>query len=236
MTDYSLRFLADPFDADEEEEEPKRFYGVVTGTVVRQDDLMFLGRVQVQLPWIDDADLSPWARVAIPMGGQLSGTYFIPKPGDEVLVAFEHGDVNVPYVIGSLWNALSPPPLPTPLPQIRAIRSPLGSQIVFTELPPALTLQNGPTPPATIPAPPVPGAYQTLALTPTGISAIATTFQTIASVIEFTVGDTLVTITPGGVSIESAGLLNLTAASGINIATGGTLTISGGLVLINPAP
>jgi hypothetical protein len=29
--------------------------------------------------------------------------------GDEVLVAFEHGDMRAPYVTGGLWNSQSPP-------------------------------------------------------------------------------------------------------------------------------
>ena len=99
-----------------EEEEPKRFYGVTIGKVINLIDLMLLGRVQLQLPFIDDLDLSPWARIAVPMAGALSGVAFLPQIGDEVLVAFEHGDVNVPYVIGSLWNGMAPPPpnLPDP--------------------------------------------------------------------------------------------------------------------------
>ena len=44
------------------------------------------------------------------MSGVLSGVSFLPQVGDEVLVAFEQGDVNVPYVIGSLWNGFAPPP------------------------------------------------------------------------------------------------------------------------------
>ena len=74
------------------------------------------------------------------MAGVLSGTYMIPNMGDEVLVAFEHGDVNAPYVLGCLWNATKPPPLPSPVPQLRAIRTPLGNQVGFRELPPAITI------------------------------------------------------------------------------------------------
>src|SRR5260370_21281620 len=93
----------------------KKYYGVVTGRVINLLDPLTLGRVQVQLPFIDSVDLSPWARVAVLLAGPLHGSYFIPNIGDEVLVAFEHGDVNAPHIIGSLWNAMSPPPLPPPL-------------------------------------------------------------------------------------------------------------------------
>src|SRR5690606_29811971 len=119
-------------------------------------DPMTLGRVQVQLPFIDSLDPSPWARIAMPMAGPLHGSYFIPDIGTEVLVAFEHGDIKAPYIIGCLWNATALPPLPSPLPQIRATRTLAGNQIVFTEVPPSVTIQTGPTPPGVIPAPPTP--------------------------------------------------------------------------------
>ena len=62
-----------------------KIYGVVTGTVINLFDPAALGRVQVQIDAIDSLDLSPWARIATPMTGVLSGTYFIPSVGDEVL-------------------------------------------------------------------------------------------------------------------------------------------------------
>ena len=38
------------------------------------------------------------------------GAFFLPEVDDEVLVAFEYGDINMPYVIGSLWNGKDVPP------------------------------------------------------------------------------------------------------------------------------
>jgi uncharacterized protein involved in type VI secretion and phage assembly len=44
------------------------------------------------------------------MAGANRGTWFIPEVGDEVLVAFERGDLRSPYVIGALWNGKASPP------------------------------------------------------------------------------------------------------------------------------
>jgi Type VI secretion system/phage-baseplate injector OB domain len=219
------------------DQDPKRFYGVTSGRVINLIDPMFLGRVQIQLPFIDFLDLSPWARIAVPMSGPLCGLAFLPQIGDEVLVAFEHGDINVPYIIGSLWNGFAPPlpnfPVPdSPVRTSYSMRTLLGNQLVMEETPPTLTIQNGPTPPV-LPAPPVPGPYQTLALTPAGIVATAATVEIV------TPGGT-VTVTPAGVVIAGATLtlaattaLNLTAPA-INITASADCTITGAMVIINP--
>ena len=53
---------------------------------------------------------SDWVRCTTPMAGKQIGIYFLPEVGDQVLVAFEHGDLSNPVVIGSLWNPDVPPP------------------------------------------------------------------------------------------------------------------------------
>jgi phage baseplate assembly protein gpV len=222
--------------ADESIEElKKKFYGVTTGRVINMLDPLMLGRVQVQLPFIDALDLSPWARVVTPMAGQMAGNYFIPNLGDEVLVAFEHGDVKAPYVIGCLWTALAPPPMPSPLPQIRAIRTLTGNQIVFTEAPPSVTIQTSPTPPVAMPAPPTPtGPYQTISLNPAGVQ-VATPIG-----VQILVGTTSVLVMPGVVNVQ-VGPATLTVTPGaiamhaptISLIAEGKVTIAGALVTIN---
>ena len=91
-----------------------RFYGVYPALVkeIKQDP-DGLGRVKVSLPWAPDPSggaYEAWARIATLMGGKNRGTWFIPDVDDEVLVAFEGGDVSRPYVLGGLWNGKDSPP------------------------------------------------------------------------------------------------------------------------------
>jgi phage baseplate assembly protein gpV len=183
-----------------------KYFGVVTGRVLDVLDPMTLGRVQVQLPFIDSADLSPWCRVASPMAGMLSGHYSLPSIGDEVLVAFEHGDVQVPYIVGSLWNALSPPPFPTPLLEMRAIRTPIGNQVAFREAPPAVVITT-------------PDATQQAIGAPPGITLSSNVMITLQC------GATQLVLTPAGISITAPSVT--ITSSGPVTATGTTATVSG---------
>jgi phage baseplate assembly protein gpV len=88
------------------------FQSVVVGVVTNVDDPDDLCRVKVKFPWMSDTDESTWARLAMPMAGPDRGLLIIPEVNDEVLVAFEHGDVRFPYVIGALWNGSDAPPMP----------------------------------------------------------------------------------------------------------------------------
>jgi uncharacterized protein involved in type VI secretion and phage assembly len=69
-----------------------------------------LARVKVKFPTISDKLESSWARLVNPMAGPGRGIEFIPEVNDEVLVAFEYGDINKPYILGSLWNGKDKPP------------------------------------------------------------------------------------------------------------------------------
>ena len=86
-----------------------RSNGIVIGIVDDLRDPEGLGRVRVRYPHLGN-QLSDWARLAMPMAGNGRGTYFRPEKGDEVLMAFEHGDPRRPNVLGALWSQADPPP------------------------------------------------------------------------------------------------------------------------------
>lgn len=85
--------------------------GLVVGVVSNNKDPENRARVKVKFPWLADEAESPWARLAMPMAGKDRGLLLIPEVNDEVVVGFEHGDFNRPYIIGSVWNGVDTPPL-----------------------------------------------------------------------------------------------------------------------------
>ena len=87
------------------------FKGVAVAVVTDNKDPDDLCRVKVRYPWHDRPRKTYWARLAVPMAGNDRGVVLVPEVGDEVLVAFERGDLRSPYVLGSLWNGKSKPPL-----------------------------------------------------------------------------------------------------------------------------
>lgn len=97
-------------DPAESGSEGRRISGAVVARVTNNQDPDKLGRVRLALPWLSPTVESAWARIAAPLAGDGFGLCFLPEVGDEVLVLFEHGDVDYPFVIGALWSAAAKPP------------------------------------------------------------------------------------------------------------------------------
>ena len=80
-----------------------RIAGVVNALVTDISDPERKGRVRVKFPWLDNDYQSRWART-MQYGGMGGGGVINPAVGDEVLVAFDRGDINYPYVLGGLYG------------------------------------------------------------------------------------------------------------------------------------
>ena len=105
-----------------------RMTGVVSGIVTDIHDPLHMGRVKLRFPWLDAMYISDWARTVqhggvsavaglevaadadhIPAGAPGSGGFIGYAVNDEVLVAFDRGDFDQPYVVGGLYNGLNKP-------------------------------------------------------------------------------------------------------------------------------
>lgn len=67
-------------------------------------------RIQVELPWLDGKSKLLWARLASMYATGGMGTFFLPEPGDEVLVGFMNQDPGHPVILGSLYGEKHKPP------------------------------------------------------------------------------------------------------------------------------
>jgi uncharacterized protein involved in type VI secretion and phage assembly len=83
--------------------------GMVVGQVSDNRDPDDLGRVRLTFPWLSDDFVSDWARTVQPGAGNGRGALVVPEVGDEVLVGFEQGSFQRPYVLGGLYNGVDKP-------------------------------------------------------------------------------------------------------------------------------
>jgi phage protein D len=86
-------------------------YGVVPALVTDVNDPEHLGRVKLKFPWLSDDYASDWARTVQGGAGHDRGMVLLPEVNDEVLVAFEQGDIRRPFVLGGLYNGVDTPNL-----------------------------------------------------------------------------------------------------------------------------
>ena len=117
------------------EESQGQVKGVAIGIVTDNKDPEGMGRVKVKFPWVESEGDSHWARISTLMAGKDRGTVFLPEPEDEVLVAFDKGDIRHPYVLGALWNGPDNPPETNAdgKNNIRKIKSRSGHEIIFND-------------------------------------------------------------------------------------------------------
>jgi phage protein D/phage baseplate assembly protein gpV len=102
---------------------------VAVGIVTDNQDPAHRGRVKVRRATAPEGEL--WARLVSPMAGKGRGLYFVPEIDDEVLLGFEHGHPDRPYVLGALWNGKDEPPGNDP--KVRLVKSGRGHLVTLDD-------------------------------------------------------------------------------------------------------
>lgn len=111
----------------------------LVGIVTDNKDPNKWGRVKVKFPTLTEDHASYWARVVGTGAGPNRGFDCLPEINDEVLVAFEHGDIHRPYVIGGVWNGTDAPPervedsVVGGKVRLRTVKTRTGHQLQFVE-------------------------------------------------------------------------------------------------------
>jgi uncharacterized protein involved in type VI secretion and phage assembly len=87
-----------------------RLPGLAIGKVtdVHEEGDAQRGWVRLEFPWLSDSYVTDWVRT-VQIGGVGGGGVFCPQVNDEVLVGFEQGSLDAPYVIGGLYNGVDHP-------------------------------------------------------------------------------------------------------------------------------
>ena len=197
--------------------------GVYVAIVRDNEDPEALGRVKLEYPWRETTDESTWARIAVPMAGDGRGTYFLPETGDEVLVAFEGGDIDHPYVIGALWNGEDEPPADNRdgNNDLRQISSRNGHELTFDdgEDGGSVTIETA-------------GGHRVILDDQSGGETI-TIEDTGGNEIEFDTTSASLSISSNGTISIDAAMLELGATGNVDIDAGGVLTLNGAIIRLN---
>jgi len=103
--------------------------GIVIGIVKEIDAQQ--ASVKLEFPWLNESYRSNWARVGMPMSGKGRGVFMMPEKEDEVLVGFDHSNMEHPYVLGFVWNGVDKPSEKTN--KNRVILTPGGHTLRFED-------------------------------------------------------------------------------------------------------
>jgi Rhs element Vgr protein len=101
-----------------------------------------LGRVRVQFFWQQQSEMSPWLRQASPAAGGGTGFHFVPEVGEEVVVGFEGGNAEMPFVLGSKFNGKAKSGYGDPQNNVKAIKTRSGNTIALDDAAGSITVTD----------------------------------------------------------------------------------------------
>lgn len=171
------------------------FHGLYPATVTAlQGDPDSRQRIEVELPWLPDVGSGPpraWATLLTPYADDDQGFQMLPSVGSTVVVGFQAGYLDHPYVVGAVWNGKAAAPQPfNDGNDRRLIRSRSGSQLELDD---------------------TDGAVKVTVETAGGHRVVLDDGQGSVE-IHCTSGSTITMNRAGGIRIEAAGIIEVSAA------------------------
>lgn len=199
--------------------------GIVVGIVTNTDDPNDWGRVKIKYPWMSDEAESHWARLIAPGAGPDAGFAAIPDVGDEVMVAFEQGNFDRPYVLGGTWNGKHAPPPNTVAaaagekPLVRSWQSRTGHHItMYDDAKEMIQVETA-------------GGHSVVIDDASKLIEITSTGGLVISMDD---GGNEIKIKSGGkISIESGGNFTIKSGANLELSASGQLSIKGAMVKLN---
>ena len=198
------------------EEIQEKTPAIVSGVVIDDSDILVEGKAEVEIPTLGQ---TVWARIVALGAGPGRGFFWVPRKGDEVLLALSHYELGDAYIIGGVWNGTTrrPPVLsPTDLSSKQIIRTGLlpavGHQIEFDNETITITTSK----------------LQVIKIGPAGIQISfnpKTSINMATEGVQIAAGDNFINLTPEGITIKGK-IINLEATSTVNI-KGITVNING---------
>jgi phage protein D len=199
--------------------------GVAAGLVTDVKDPEDLGRVKLKFPWLSDSYTTDWARLVQLGAGKDRGSVMLPEVNDEVLVAFEQGDIRRPYVIGGLFNGVDKPKLgdglidgSTGAVKRRGFISKKGHKLVFLDdaSKSGVMVATG-------------DGGMRIALKETGTTIKVTS----KGAVEIEAGSKVTITAKSNVEIKADGQMKLEAGAGLTLDGGPTVEVKGQVIKLN---
>jgi type VI secretion system secreted protein VgrG len=133
---YSCNFKAIPADVSAPHYTDVHAYAKAEtqpAKVIDNNDPNGLGRVKVSFNWAGGNIKSDWMRLIQPHAGAGKGFYFIPEIGEEVLVGFEGGSAERPYILGTNYNGSESSGYADASNNVKAIHTRSGTKIILND-------------------------------------------------------------------------------------------------------
>jgi type VI secretion system secreted protein VgrG len=133
---YSCNFKAIPSDVGAPHYTDVHAYAKAESQpakVIDNNDPEGLGRVKVEFYWAGGNIKSDWMRLIQPHAGDGKGFYFVPEVGEEVLVGFEGGSAERPYILGTQYNGKEVSGYSTPKNDMKVMHTRSGTKMIFND-------------------------------------------------------------------------------------------------------